>query len=128
MTTDDRELKVLLTEGMFTLRTRLEYFKDKSQHTKLWSGIDLNVEGDEICVQLGNIDITHKGYIKWFKEFVKNFKLIDRTNKGYYCVQCKKFSKLSLMRFHDKSIVVDIENSDCKMIVLEHYDGCKGWD
>jgi len=62
-----------------------------------------------------------------FKEECK-FKFIDNTHKGYYCLDCGKFSEKCIMAWGVKYVHPHGAESNEVWLVATHYDGCRGWD
>lgn len=58
-------------------------------------------------------------------EALSRAEIIDKTNNGYYCVQCGRFSTEPKMVLKNKEIY---KKNDVWMLVNDHYDGCRGWD
>jgi hypothetical protein len=49
---------------------------------------------------------------------------IDKTNEGYYCIDCGKFSKECKMGFGR----IWVHKNNEMWYVNNHYCGCRGWD
>ena len=110
----------------FVLSCRTEYYLEKNKD-RLWTGIHPIIKGKRYgALWLGYIQ-RNADHNKFLNEKIKTWKFRDRTDEGYYCVQCKKFSEKSVMNW-GISIYIDPDQSGTFMIVKDHYDGCRGWE
>ena len=58
----------------------------------------------------------------------ENWKLIDKTSEGFYCIYCKTFEKNPKMVFESEPIIIYRRDLKERWLVHDHYDGCRGWD
>lgn len=88
----------------------------------------------KLAINLFFNEIKTESLRERFLKYVKNIPIVDQTNKGYYCTECKKFSKIEQMPEnmkvirHWKNGYKTFTDPSEIWIVKTHYDGCYGWD
>jgi len=124
-TRDNKDFCILYENDNFLVATRKDYLKNYQTYYI----VDQKILNEDFV-----IPIIKTGYVKDainfnFKAIVDTLpvlKLIDSRDKGFYCSQCRKFSKKKMMGFEEEIVIT--EDRNVRQIVKSHYDGCKGWD
>ena len=57
-----------------------------------------------------------------------DWKFVDKTSEGWYCIYCRRFTKEPQMVFESKPIVIYRKDLKERWLIYDHYDGCRGWE
>ena len=83
------------------------------------------INNEDFCMGMKTFTKNDMGNIIEKCDQVNRAEIIDKTNQGYFCIQCKKFSEKPQMVLKNKETYY-VDN--VWILVNDHYDGCRGWD
>jgi len=118
-----------------SLQEPAEYDKNKTKYycvVRLLNGTKNLLEGGikhfrAVYLYANELTEAKQKALNYVKDAIneyKGYKEIDKRKAGFYCVHCDTFSKERQMDFGE----LWIERDNEKWLILNHYDGCRGWD
>ena len=78
-------------------------------------------------------DVKNATYQENFEAAVEKLPVVDKREEGFYCSECRDFTKTKQMGWGVKAIYkfeqeLSLRKAKAIWIVQSHYDGCRGWD
>lgn len=123
-----KDITILTENKKFIVVCRTEYLKQKKVYVVIYLK-KYNYFYESLNIQSNNIEDEIKKLKKYIDTLAKlKIKVIDKTSKGFYCVQCEKFSKNPLMVTNNKPELIKTKKENVFNLVKLHYDGCRGWN